>query len=107
MIAGFIISGNSSKAVVLRGIGPSLVAFGISNPLSDPMLDLYNSNGTLIDSNDDWRTNQAAIMATGLQPSVDAESALLMTNPAPGAYTTILRGKNSGTGVGVIEVYNY
>ncbi|PYJ09852.1 MAG: hypothetical protein DMF06_08520 [Verrucomicrobia bacterium] len=108
MIGGFILGrGTGASSVVIRGIGPSLVAFGISNPLSDPMLDLYNSNGTLIDSNDDWRTNQAAIMATGLQPSVDAESALLMTNPAPGAYTTILRGKNSGTGVGVIEVYNY
>jgi hypothetical protein len=108
MIGGFILGGGTGASnVVVRGIGPSLGAFGISNPLADPMLELYNSNGTLIDSNDDWRTNQAAIIATGLQPSVDAESALLLTNPALGAYTVILRGKNSGTGVGVIEVYSY
>ncbi len=71
------------------------------------MLELHDSNGALIDSNDDWRTNQALIQPTGLQPSNDAESALLLSNPALGAYTAILRGKNNGTGVGVVEVYSF
>ena len=66
---------------------------------------VHDANGALIDSNDDWRTNQAVILSTGLAPSNDAESALLLPNPAPGAYTAVLRGKNSGTGVGVVEVY--
>ncbi len=108
MIGGFILGGGTgSSRVVVRGIGPSLSAFGIANPLSDPMLELFDSNGALIDSNDDWRTKQALIEPTGLQPSNDAESALLLSNPALGAYTAILRGKNSGTGVGVIEVYSF
>jgi hypothetical protein len=106
MIGGFILGGGTGATKVLvRGIGPSLGAFGITNPLIDPMIELHDSNGALIDSNDDWRTNQALIQATGLQPTNDAESALLFSNPPSGAYTVILRGKNSGTGVGVIEAY--
>ena len=106
MIGGFILGGGTGATrVLVRGIGPSLGAFGITNPLVDPMLELHDANGALIDSNDDWRTNQAVIQATGLQPTNDAESALLLSNPAPGAYTVILRGKNSGTGVGVVEAY--
>jgi hypothetical protein len=108
MIGGFIFGGGiGASSVVVRGIGPSLGAFGITNPLVDPMLELHNANGALIDSNDDWRTNQAIIQATGLQPADNAESALLLSNPAPGGYTAILRGKNSGTGVGVVEVYAF
>jgi len=106
MIGGFILGGGTGASrVVVRGIGPSLGAFGITNPLLDPMLELHNANGAIIDSNDDWKTNQAVIQSTGLQPTNDAESALLLSNPAPGAYTAILRGKNGGTGVGVVEVY--
>ena len=106
MIGGFILGGGiGATKVLIRGIGPSLGTFGITNPLLDPMLELHDTNGALIDSNDDWRTNQALIQATGLQPANDAESALLLSNPAPGAYTAILRGKNGGTGVGVVEAY--
>jgi hypothetical protein len=106
MIGGFIMGGGTGATrVVVRGIGPSLGAFGITNPLADPMIELHDANGTLIDSNDNWRTIQALIQPTGLAPSNDAESALLLTNPAPGAYTAILRGTSNGTGVGVVEVY--
>ena len=76
-----------------------------TDPLLGPMIELHNANGAIIDSNDDWRTNQALIEPTGLQPTNDAESALLLSNPALGAYTAILRGKNGGTGVGVVEIY--
>jgi hypothetical protein len=106
MIGGFIWGGGTgASTVVIRGIGPSLSAFGITNPLLDPMIELHNTNGTLIDSNDNWRTNQGVIEATGLQPGNDAESALLLSSPAPGAYTITLRGTNGGTGVGVVEAY--
>jgi hypothetical protein len=106
MIGGFILGGGTGNTrIVVRGIGPSLGAFDITNPLVDPMLELYDANGTIIDQNDDWRSNQALIQSTGLQPTNDAESALLLSNPPPGAYTVILRGKNGGTGVGVVEVY--
>lgn len=104
MIGGFIMGGGAGATwVVVRGIGPSLGA--LTNPLADPMIELHDANGALVDSNDDWRTNQAVILSTGLAPTHDAESALLLVNPAPGAYTAVLRGKNNGTGVGVAEVY--
>ncbi len=106
MIGGFIMGGGTGATrVVVRGIGPSLGAFGITNPLADPMIELHDANGALINSNDNWRTNQAVILSTGLAPTHDAESALLLSNPAPGAYTAVLRGTNNGTGVGVVEVY--
>ena len=106
MIGGFIFGGGAGATrVVARGIGPSLAASGITNSLVDPMLELHDANGTLIDANDNWRTNQAVIQSTGLAPTNDAESAILLSNPAAGAYTAILRGKNGGVGVGVVEVY--
>ena len=69
------------------------------------MLELHDANGATIDANDDWKTQQALIEKTGLQPTKDAESAILASNLRPGGYTAILRGKNGGTGVGVVEVY--
>jgi len=106
MIGGFIFGGAPGAAkVVVRGIGPSLAAFGVGNPLVDPMLELHDGNGATIASNDDWKSNQAAIQGTGLQPSNDAEAAILASNLAPGGYTAVLRGKNGGVGVGVLEVY--
>jgi hypothetical protein len=105
LIGGFIIGGGTVSNVVVRGLGPSLAAFGIGNTLSDPMLELHDANGGIIDANDNWKTNQATIQATGLQPSNDAESAIVVTNLAPGAYTAVLQGKNGLTGVGVVEAY--
>ena len=107
MIGGFIVgNGSATQRVLVRGIGPSLAGFGIPNPLQDPTLDLYNGNGAIIASNDNWRdTQQAAIQATGLPPSNDRESAILTAIP-PGSYTSILRGKNNTTGVALVEVYN-
>jgi hypothetical protein len=106
MIAGFIISGNSSKALILRGIGPSLLAFGISDALLDPVLDLRGSNGSLILSNDNWRDTQASqIEGTVYQPTDDRESVIAATLP-PGAYTAALTGKNNTIGIGLVEVYD-
>jgi NHL repeat len=108
MIAGFIVASASgaSSEVVVRGLGPSLGDFGIANPLADPVLDLYDSNGTLIASSDSWKSDQQTeIEASGLQPSNDAEAAILITL-LPGAYTAIESGKDGGTGVGLVEVYN-
>jgi hypothetical protein len=108
MIGGFFMGGGTGQTnVVMRGIGPSLGAFGIANPLADPMLELHDGNGALIVSNDDWKSNQRAIEATGLQPSQDAEAAITVSNLAAGGYTAILQGKNGGVGIGVLEVYVY
>jgi hypothetical protein len=104
MIAGFFVVNNPLK-VVVRGIGPSLAQFGVQNPLANPTLELRDGNGGLVLANDDWKTTQQAeITATTLQPSNNAESALVITLQ-PGGYTAQLRGTNNGTGVGVIDVF--
>ena len=106
MIGGFIITGNVAKSVVLRGLGPSLERFGITDLLLDPVIELRGSGGNLIFANDNWKDSQEAlILATGLQPSDDRESAMVTALP-PGAYTVILTGKNQTTGIGTVEVYD-
>jgi hypothetical protein len=105
MIGGFILSGTQSKKVLIRAIGPSLAAAGITTPLADPVLELHLADGSII-SNDDWKTSQRAeIEATSLAPGNDKESALVATLP-PGAHTAIVQGVNQSTGTAVIEVYD-
>lgn len=107
MIGGFI-GGHPTSAsvpVMVRAIGPSLGGFGVPDPLNDPILTLYDSNGTQIEENDNWRdTNQAAIAATGLAPGNNAEAAILISRP-PGGTTAIVRGKDGGIGNALVEVY--
>jgi hypothetical protein len=107
LIGGFIIQGNGAKTVMVRGIGPSLAQAGITNSLQDPVLELYNSSGHRLAMNDNWpaSSDEAAIFSSGLAPRDSRESAILATL-APGTYTAILRGKNRGTGVGSVEVYD-
>ena len=107
LIGGIIITGNAPKVVIVRAIGPSLSAFGISGALQDPILELHNGSNVLI--NDDWRTgnpNQEQIIRdTGIPPTDDRESAIVV-GPDPGSYTAIVRGKNDATGIALVEVYD-
>jgi uncharacterized repeat protein (TIGR03803 family) len=102
LIGGFIITGSDPKRVIIRGIGPSLG--GVGAALQDPMLELHQGSATIA-FNDDWKANQAEVEATTIPPTNDLESAIV-TTLAPGPYTAILSGKNNGTGVGVVEVYD-
>jgi hypothetical protein len=102
LIGGFIITGTDPKRVIIRGIGPSLNGVGVT--LQDPMLELHQGSATIA-FNDDWKANQVSVQATGLAPTNDFESAIVATLN-PGAYTAVLTGKNNGTGVGVVEVYD-
>jgi hypothetical protein len=104
LIGGFIITGSEQKTVIVRGIGPSLPVGGA---LSDPVIEVHGPSGELLGTNDNW--NDAAtrqqISDSGLAPTQDRESALWgVINP--GAYTVILSGKEGGTGVGSVEVYD-
>lgn len=106
MIGGFILGNNAAPArVLIRAIGPSLTQHGIADPLQDPILELFDANGALTRSNDDWRdSQQTEIETTGLAPQSDAESAIVTTlSAAP--YTAVVAGKNGLTGVGLVEVY--
>jgi hypothetical protein len=109
MIAGFIIGGNggADSRVVVRALGPSLAAFGISGVLPDPTLELKNANGSTLLSNDDWQQAAAAteISNRGLAPGNGQGSPLAISLPN-GGYTAIVRGKGTDSGVAVVEVYN-
>ena len=106
MIGGFIIDGADPTKVLVRAIGPSLAATGIAQPLADPILELHDGNGDLLSTNDNWRsTQQADIIATGIPPTDNRESAIVSTLQ-PGGYTAIVRGQNDTTGVALVEVYN-
>jgi hypothetical protein len=108
LIGGFIITGTAPKKVIIRAIGPSLSRHGLSNVLADPTLELHDRNGALLQSNDNWQADpsQASqISAAGLAPSSNLESAIIATLQ-PGRYTAIVRGKNSGQGIALAEVYD-
>ena len=109
VIAGFLLGGNSGDdRIVARGIGPSLLDFGIMNALVNPTLELRDSNGALLASNNDWQDDlgQAAeLTAAGLALTNNLESGIVATLP-PGPYSALLAGLNNGTGVGVVEVYD-
>jgi hypothetical protein len=106
MIGGFIIGGEDPTQVLVRAIGPSLSGQGINFPLSDPVLEIHDSSGQLISTNDNWRsTQQNEIIATGIPPTNDKESAILVTLD-PGSYTAIVHGQGSTTGVALVEVYD-
>ena len=109
VIAGFILGNHSGNdRIVVRGIGPSLTAFGVSAALANPTLELRDNNGALLLANNDWQDNpaQAAeLTAAGLAPTNNLESGIAATLP-PGSYTALLAGVNNGTGIGVVEVYD-
>ncbi|HEY3662902.1 MAG TPA: Ig-like domain-containing protein, partial [Chthoniobacterales bacterium] len=108
VIAGFILGVEQTEAdVVIRALGPSLTAQGVTGALADPTLELRDSDGALVKSDDNWQDDpeQAAMInASGLAPENPLEAALEVNLP-PGSYTAILAG-NGGSGVGIVEIYN-
>ena len=96
LIGGFIIGPNGTSAnVVLRALGPSLIASSVSGALQDPTLELHDANGALTAANDNWRDSQETeIQSAGLAPTDNRESAIFATLIA-GNYTAIVRGEKS------------
>jgi hypothetical protein len=109
MIGGFILGGgNGGNSIAVRGLGPSLSQSGLSRVLADPTLELHDSNGALLASNDNWQDDPAAagqLMTHGLAPQNSLESGIFVSLPA-GAFTAIIAEKNGGTGMGLVEIYN-
>lgn len=113
LIAGLIISGTSSKAVVIRGIGPALAAYGVTSPLADPQITVY-SGSTVVGTNDNWETGTstaaqvsaaAARVGAFALPAGSKDATLLLTLP-PGAYTVHVNGVGNTTGIALVEVYD-
>ncbi|HXS51770.1 MAG TPA: glycosyltransferase [Usitatibacter sp.] len=107
MIAGFVIGGSTPKTVAITATGPSLAAFGIANPLPNPMLTLVRqSDHAVIATNDDWQAdpNASQLTASGFAPTDPREAGIVATLP-PGAYTAIVSGAGNGVGVSVVGVF--
>jgi hypothetical protein len=117
MIGGFIVEGTEPKRVIIRAIGPELGAppYNVSNALLDPTLELYDSSGALIASNDNWQHTIIGgiinidqvrdIRSSGHAPSDARESAIIAELPA-GNYTAIVRGVSETMGVALVEAYD-
>jgi hypothetical protein len=112
LIGGFVVSGTASKRILIRGVGPTLAAFGVSTALRDPVLTLY-AGGERIASNDRWSSGTSAAVAekaaraVGAFPlAADSEDAALFITLPPGAYTVEVAGKAGGEGVALLEIYD-
>jgi hypothetical protein len=109
MIGGLILGGGGGgfAQVIVRGIGPSLADSAVTNALADPTISLFDGNGNLVGSNDNWMddANMQTVSDSGLAPGDPKESALYEVLPA-GAYTVQLSGVGDTTGVGLVESYN-
>ncbi len=115
LIAGFVVSGNVPKRLLIRGVGPRLAAFGVAGALVDPKVELFLSEGgrsTLFAANDNWsetgtgpaRAAFAAVGAFDLADNASKDAALVVTVPA-GAFTAQVSGVGSGTGEALVEIY--
>jgi hypothetical protein len=106
MIGGTIVTGPDAGRVVFRALGPSLAANQIANPLSDPQIEIFNANGNKIGGNNNWRESQQGLLAaTGLAPTNDFESAIVI-DLSPGAYTAVVSGASGPPGVALVEAYH-
>ena len=107
LIGGFIVGDVGSGTVIVRALGPSLASFGVSQPLSDPILTIYDSKGSVIATNDNWQdgNNASDVQRNKLAPPNALESAIVLRLP-PGAYTAVVRGANAATGNALVEVYH-
>ena len=103
LIGGTIVVGNGTTTVLFRALGPSLTS--VSNALQNTTLELYNSQGNIIASNDNWQDSQAAAIQATTIPPPDPREAAILRSLTPGGYTAIVRGKNNTTGVALIEAY--
>jgi cyclophilin family peptidyl-prolyl cis-trans isomerase len=111
LIGGFIVRGDAPKKVIVRAIGPSLQGAGITDFLADPTLEIHDTTGAVIASNDNWQTdpNSQGVLDAGIAPTDPNESAILLTLDSDDVgigYTAVVHGANNGTGVGLVEVYD-
>jgi plastocyanin len=117
LIEGFIVQGpaGSTKKIIVRAIGPSLLSFGITDALANPTLEIRNENNATIATNDNWRTTQLGgiitadqsqeINSSGVAPGNEAEAAII-ADLAPGSYTAVVAGAGRTIGTGVVDAYD-
>ena len=115
-VLGFVVSGARPKAMLIRGVGPALTPFGITNALPDPSLTIFNAAGQSVFSNNDWSTPAAgaasaaelaaaATRAGAIALSANSRDAALLVQLDPGAYTAVVSDASGATGVSLVEVH--
>jgi len=121
LVCGFVVSGATSKNLLIRGVGPSLAPYGLMGLLADPVLNVYNSAGALVATNNDWgspvavnasQTPATAATLTATAAQIGAfpliagskDAAVIISLP-PGSYTAQVSGNGGTTGLGLAEVY--
>ena len=107
LIGGLIVGGSAPKPVVVRALGPTLTQSGVTGVLADPLLQLRDANGNLVEANNDWQQSSEAVKITadGLAPLSARESAMAPTL-SPGNYTALVSGVGGTTGTALVEVYD-
>lgn len=113
LIAGLVVSGSSPRRILIRGIGPALVPFGLTTALPDPILSVYDSSGKKVFENDDWNAQENAsnIQATAAAAGAfalgnNSRDAAIVAYLPPGGYTFVVSGKNGTSGIALIEAYD-
>lgn len=111
LIGGFVVHGAAHKRMLIRAVGPTLGAFGVSEALADPVLTIYSGAAALV-SNDRWSDAENAAVVAAASTRVGAfalaansEDAALLITLAPGAYTVEVRGNGGAEGVALLEIY--
>ena len=111
LIAGFTIPGRSARTILIRGIGPGLAKFGVTTPIADPQIQLYQADGRprVGSFSDDWHESSIpAFVSTGAFPlEIGSKDAAFYSVLDPGSYTVVLSGKSGESGTALIEVYDY
>jgi hypothetical protein len=121
LIGGFVISGPSSKRVLIRGVGPTLANYGVTAPMADPILNLYDGSNNLIAQNDNWETpitltsaqpgasaadiNAAILQAGSFAFSSGSKDAAIIVTLAPGIYSAQVKSTTSTDGTALVEIY--
>ncbi len=117
MISGFSVGDGAPKVILLRALGPRLATapYSItSGTLADPLLQVYDSNGTMVLQNDNWSTDDATNItnttaAVGLVAlTANSKDAAIVATLSPGNYTAIVRasGTTAANGIALLEVYD-
>ncbi len=120
LIGGFVISGSTNKAVLIRGVGPGLAGFGVTGFIPDPVLKVYDQNGNVVAENTAWASQTAAspyqyaVPASGITSADSSVGAFALTSAAdtavivdlpPGSYTFEVTSASNATGGALGEVY--
>ncbi|WP_221030414.1 matrixin family metalloprotease [Actomonas aquatica] len=111
LTAGFVVAGQGELTLLIRGIGPELKTYGITDALTDPRIEIFNAASKVIAANDNWGDAEGDVAASAAQVGAfalaeDSTDAALVISLPPGAYTVQLKGLDGEVGNGLIEIYD-